>query len=156
FSPLQDTSPLCQKQSQKFLEQKGHIQVVQSVDDIVLPEDTLFIDGIFGTGFQGEVREPYASVIEAVNLTKRPVIAVDLPSGLDGETGKVEGVAIRAVETAFLGLPKRGFFLERAFDYTGVLRPVDFGLGKEFVEQAAFDVLLLTSDMVRPFLPLIR
>ncbi len=156
LAPIDTCSPLCQKQYQNFLEKGGRIQEIRSIDDFILPRETVFVDGIFGTGFHGQLREPFASIIEAVNLSKRPVIAIDIPSGLNGENGVVEGGAIRAAETVFLGLPKTGFFLQHGLDQTGVLRYVDFGLGEEFINRAAADLVLVTTDRVRSFLPPIK
>jgi hydroxyethylthiazole kinase-like uncharacterized protein yjeF len=59
----------------------------------------VIIDGLFGTGFRGEPRPEAAALIEAMNAAGRPVVAVDLPSGVNADTGEIEGVAVRADAT---------------------------------------------------------
>jgi NAD(P)H-hydrate epimerase len=81
------------------------------------------------------------------------VISIDIPSGLNGETGIVESVAINATETVFLGLPKRGFFLNDGWNYVGKLRYIDFGLDKKYIESVESDTIMLSEDIVEPLLP---
>ncbi len=109
----------------------------------------VILDGIFGTGFHGQVEEPYESSIRAVNASKLPVIAVDIPSGLNGETGDVEGEAIKADVTVFLGLPKTGFFLKQGWNYIGRLHHVDFGLSSTYIDQAQFTMELITLQWLQ-------
>ncbi|MCK4373740.1 MAG: NAD(P)H-hydrate epimerase, partial [Candidatus Brocadiae bacterium] len=59
----------------------------------------LLVDGLLGTGVRGEVRDPFRSAIEAVNECNRPVLAIDVPSGLDCDTGEPLGTAVRAERT---------------------------------------------------------
>ena len=68
----------------------------------------LIIDALLGIGLCGAVREPTASLIHRLNHSGRPIIAVDIPSGLDGDTGSILGAAVRAAVTVTFGLPKRG------------------------------------------------
>lgn len=88
----------------------------------------LIIDALLGIGARGVVREPVASLIELVNRAGKPVVAVDLPSGLDGDTGRAQGVAVNATVTVTFGLPKRGCFLEGGPAHTGelIVDPVTF------------------------------
>lgn len=97
-------------------------------------ERGLIIDGLFGTGLNKAPKEPYASMISWANRSGCPILAVDIPSGLSGDTGEVYGEVIRATMTAALGLPKLGFFLQRGWDYVGKLKIVDFGLPKEVID----------------------
>ncbi len=70
----------------------------------------LIIDAMFGIGLKSEVREPYAQIIDFLNKTGKPILAVDVPSGLDADTGKILGVAVRAKRTVTFVAPKKGFF----------------------------------------------
>ncbi len=81
----------------------------------------LVIDAMLGIGARGSIREPMASVITRINAARAPVIAVDIPSGLDADTGRVASVAIRATRTVTFGLPKRGCVLEEGPACVGVL-----------------------------------
>ncbi len=79
------------------------------------------LDALLGTGLAGEVREPYASVIVAINACGLPVAAVDIPSGLCADTGQILGVAVRAdLTVTFIGL-KLGLFTAQAADFVGEL-----------------------------------
>ncbi|MGM0450011.1 MAG: NAD(P)H-hydrate dehydratase [Pseudomonadota bacterium] len=98
-----------------------------SLDDgqlgTLLTESDLVVDTLLGTGLSGEVRAPYAGVIEQLNASPVPVLAVDIPSGLCSGTGRVLGTAVRAAATiTFIGR-KAGLYTGRARDCTG---PVSF------------------------------
>jgi NAD(P)H-hydrate epimerase len=70
---------------------------------------TIIVDAIFGTGLQGRVREDYKNLIEAINAQGKPIIAVDIPSGLDCDTGMSLGAAIKAKSTVTFVAVKKGF-----------------------------------------------
>lgn len=89
--------------------------------DQALERCGLVIDALLGIGTTGVVREPIASLIERLNRSGKPIIAVDLPSGLDGDTGLVQGVAVRATATVAFGLPKQGCFLQAGPAHVGSL-----------------------------------
>ncbi|GGK21548.1 NAD(P)H-hydrate epimerase [Pseudomonas koreensis] len=79
----------------------------------------IVLDALLGTGLSGEVREPYAAAIAAINSSGLPVVAVDIPSGLSADTGRVLGVAVRAdLTVTFIGL-KLGLFTGDAADCVG-------------------------------------
>lgn len=152
-APIDTCSELCKQQYQLFLEAGGQVREIMSEEDLVLPLNGVVVDGLFGTGFQGQLREPYASIVKTLNRSRIPVISVDIPSGLNGETGVVEGEAVIATETAFLGLPKRGFFLGDGWNHTGKLRYIDFGLGYEYIDQVETPLQMVTREMLAPHLP---
>jgi NAD(P)H-hydrate epimerase len=79
------------------------------------------IDGLFGTGLDREVTGFYREVIQAVNGAGRPVLSLDIPSGIHGDTGAVLGVAVRADWTVTFGLPKAGNLLYPGYDFGGRL-----------------------------------
>lgn len=81
----------------------------------------VLVDALLGTGIAGEVREPYASAITAMNVSDLPVLAVDLPSGLCADTGRILGCAVRAdLSVSFIGL-KLGLFTGEGPDRVGAL-----------------------------------
>jgi NAD(P)H-hydrate epimerase len=85
------------------------------------------IDGLFGIGLNRPLDSDWRALIEAVNATDRPVVAIDIPSGLDADTGAAEGAAIKAALTLTLAAPKAG--LLKAPEFTGRLEVVpDIGL----------------------------
>jgi NAD(P)H-hydrate epimerase len=93
-----------------------------------LAEADLVVDGMLGTGTRGEIREPYASAIGAVNDARRPVLAIDIPSGLDPDTGKPLGPTVRATKTVTLAAAKVGFRKPGAEEYTGEVVLADIGV----------------------------
>lgn len=153
LTAIEEASPLCKENYRRFMEEGGKVQEIHSLDQIAIPDHGMIIDGIFGTGFHGTVGEPFATAIRLANASRLPIIAIDIPSGLNGETGDVEGEAIVAAETAFLGLPKIGFFLKKAWNHVGKLRYIDFGLPRQYIEGLKPDLIMSTADLVRPLLP---
>ena len=149
---ISEGSRLCKQNHERFVHGGG--RVLENLSEF--PPNGVIVDGIFGTGFHGTVSEPYSSLIKAANESGLPILAIDIPSGLDGETGIVKGEAIIAAATAFLGLPKQGFFLNDGWDYTGKLRYVDFGLEDKHVEKATSDIFMLSEDYIEPLLPKIK
>jgi NAD(P)H-hydrate epimerase len=102
----------------------------------LLAKADLVVDGMLGTGTRGEIREPYASVIGAVNDARRPaasprggpVLAIDIPSGLDPDTGKPLGPTICATKTVTMAAVKVGFRTPGAAEYTGEVVLADIGV----------------------------
>jgi len=94
----------------------------------LLAEADLVVDGLLGTGTRGEIREPYASAIDAVNDARRPVLAIDIPSGLEPDTGKPLGPTVRATKTVTLAAVKVGFRKPGAAEYTGEVVLADIGV----------------------------
>jgi NAD(P)H-hydrate epimerase len=93
----------------------------------------LIVDAIFGTGLRGGVRGDIATVIERINAIQRPVIAIDLPSGLAADTGQAEGACIHADYTVTIGLPKRGLLLYPGAELTGQLEVADIGFPERVI-----------------------
>lgn len=151
--PIAQCSPLCQGNHHRFITSGGMVREVDAAKEVAFTDHGIIVDGIFGTGFKGTVKEPIASIIEAANRSQLPIIAVDIPSGLNGTTGQVEGACIKAVETAFLGLPKTGFFMRQAWDYVGKLRYVDFGIGADYIEESHADFVMVDEDYAKSLIP---
>ncbi len=97
-----------------------------------LAEAEWVVDGLFGSGLEGRVRPPLDRVIEAVNACPARVLAIDVPSGLDSDTGLPLGVAVRAHHTATVVAPKAGFAREAAQAYLGRVHVIDMGAPPSF------------------------
>src|ERR671936_2864246 len=88
----------------------------------------VLIDGLFGTGFHGEPRPEAAALIEQVNARGRPVVAVDLPSGVNADTGEVAGAAVRADVTVAMHGRKVGNVVAPGRFHCGEVVVADIGL----------------------------
>src|SRR5258707_2782707 len=104
-------------------------------DELTNFGDGWLVDALFGTGLSGEVREPFDRVIAAMNASPAPVLAVDIPSGLDCDTGQPLGIAVRADVTATFVDRKAGFLAEVAQPWLGEVHVVDIGAPRALVAQ---------------------
>jgi len=93
-----------------------------------LKGSSVIVDALFGIGLRGPLDESARRVIEAINAARKPVIAVDTPSGLDADTGMPLPVAVKATKTVTMGYPKAGFRAPGAAAYLGELIIADIGL----------------------------
>lgn len=154
--PITECSRLCKASYQRFLQAGGRVLQINSAEELAFPPEGVIVDALFGTGFEGSVSEPYATIIARMNSSNLPIIAADIPSGLNGMSGAADEHTVIATETAFLGLPKTGFFLLDGWDCVGKLRFVDFGLPQIYIEEADSDMVMLSSDFLRSYLPKIK
>lgn len=97
----------------------------------------VIVDAIFGTGLHGTLREDYRVLVDAINALDAPVLAVDIPSGLDCDTGQPLGTAIRADWTVTFVAVKKGFVASAgARQYTGEVRVASIGVEPRADSQA--------------------
>ncbi len=122
-----DPASLVKKQRRRF-EARGGKVIDLEAKKITLPEEGVLVDAIFGTGFHGKPEAYTAQVIEAMNGSKLPIIAVDVPSGLNAEKGTVEQVAVKATITCTMQYPKLGFFLQEGWNHVGKVMSLPIGL----------------------------
>jgi NAD(P)H-hydrate epimerase len=92
------------------------------------------VDGLLGTGLSRPVEGPLRTVIEVINHSGKPIFALDLPSGLDADTGQPLGIAVRATATATFVAAKLGFAAPGAADHTGEVAVIDIGLPRRLLE----------------------
>jgi len=104
----------------------------ESLDDSGLQRELAgaewIVDALFGSGLRGPVRPPYDRVIAAINDSPARVFAVDIPSGLDSDTGQPLGATVRAHHTATIVAAKQGFATPASRQWTGEVHVVDIGL----------------------------
>ena len=153
---LDTCGPLCQKMSEGFVRKGGRIKFVHTEKKLSLGTEGIILDGLVGTGFHGKPDGPLASAIEAANASGLPIIAIDIPSGLCGNSGKVESVAINAEMTIYLGCPKWGFFIEDGWNHVGDLVYADFGLPKKFIADADAIAYLVDEARLACLVPKIK
>jgi NAD(P)H-hydrate epimerase len=106
----------------------------------VLAEGDAVVDGLLGTGLKGEVAGRMKDVIGLVNDSKKPVFSIDIPSGVDGNTGEIRGAAIRATWTIAFGLPKRGNLLGHGPECGGRLFVSHISFPPELIAKAGIEV----------------
>lgn len=128
-----------------------------TLDDLKtkLIHSDIIVDAILGTGVKGAVREPFHQVISLVNdLKEKQIIAVDIPSGVSSDNGKVEGEAIKATNTVTFVFPKKGFFFNDGPNYIGKWKAVDISVPPSIVKQLGFQLpQLVTGALVKSLLP---
>lgn len=109
------------------------------------------VDALLGTGFEGAPREPLAGTIAAINAEGAPVVACDVPSGVNASTGEVEGEAVRAVATATFHGPKVGLHVAPGALHAGEVRVVEIGIPRGApAPQAAGLISERCLDLVPP------
>jgi ADP-dependent NAD(P)H-hydrate dehydratase / NAD(P)H-hydrate epimerase len=113
----------------------------------------LVVDAIFGTGLSSAVRGVPADVIELINSCGAPVFAVDIPSGLDADTGQALGACVQAEATATFGFAKLGQTIYPGVRLCGRLAVVDIGLDADAVAAAPPRAALLEPEAVAPLVP---
>ena len=113
----------------------------------------LIIDALLGTGISGEVRGAARAAIEAINQTNLPIIAVDIPSGINADTGAILGEAVRAECTVTFGLAKIGHYCYPGRRYCGEIEIADISLPADLVAQQHLPTNLVTSVEAAALLP---
>ena len=113
----------------------------------------LLVDAILGTGLRGDVRDPIATVINAINRLPIPILSVDLPSGLDADTGHPLGTCVRADRTVTIGLPKRGLLMHPGAELAGKLEVVDIGFPEQVVDAQDIKVNWTSATQAVQWMP---
>jgi NAD(P)H-hydrate epimerase len=111
----------------------------------------LWVDSILGTGLKSDVRGYYRDVITFINSLKKPVFAVDIPSGLNSDTGQPCGACIQAQATATFGFAKSGHVLQPGAAFSGRLKIVDIGIPDHIAKEIGPQQYRLTRDQIRNY-----
>jgi ADP-dependent NAD(P)H-hydrate dehydratase / NAD(P)H-hydrate epimerase len=118
------------------LEKAGNYKPLQLGDDLSALEKAIdkcdvIIDALFGTGVSGKIREPYRSVIELMNSAThqgKKTLSIDIPSGMDPDTGDFSDICVNATATATLHLPKQGLNKAKGKKTAGKITVIDIGI----------------------------
>ncbi|MBI2314965.1 NAD(P)H-hydrate epimerase [Candidatus Daviesbacteria bacterium] len=100
----------------------------------------LIIDALIGYNLKGNPREPVAEFITKANESKKPILAIDIPSGLDGDSGLLHNPTVKAAATITLALPKVGLLTEKAKEYVGELYVSDLSVPAVVYEKLGINV----------------
>jgi len=138
-----------EKMGQKVFPLHKNINLVR----LALVNADLVVDALYGTGFRGSVREHMVPVIEAINASGKPVVAVDVPSGLEADSGKVHGPCVRADYTVTFALPKLGLVLAPGSEYVGKLEVADISIPSAAVANIDSRRFYLTEQLVKEWWP---
>ncbi|MCB9468379.1 MAG: NAD(P)H-hydrate dehydratase [Candidatus Obscuribacterales bacterium] len=120
--------------------------------DSLFLDAALIVDAIFGTGLDRPVEGLHRRVIESINRSGKPVLSIDIPSGINSDTGQIMGTAVRADETVTFGYLKPGLLIYPGNTIKGGLAIVDIGLPE--LPEVSPDINLSTVEIVREMLPL--
>ncbi|HXL73120.1 MAG TPA: NAD(P)H-hydrate epimerase, partial [bacterium] len=154
---VDELSTETKKQYQKT--KAGKIPILAMIDSenikavqAALEECDMIVDGLLGTGLSRTVEGLYCDLIRLVKKMEKPVIAVDIPSGLSADSGSPMGDVLPAQMTVTFGLPKFGFYTPMGASYTGDLKVVNIGfpeklLNAPFIHQELSDLSMIQKSL---------
>ena len=116
-----------------------------------ISDKELLIDALLGTGLKSDVRGFFREVIDFINSLDKPVLSVDIPSGLDADTGQPCGASVRARATATFAFAKIGHFQYPGAELCGDLKIIDIGIPTHIVEMVGPKQFLIRSEDIRSY-----
>ena len=127
------------------------------IENLAMQAD-LLIDALLGTGFSGKMRPLFVRLCGCINRVKEKnpacgVLAVDIPTGVNADTGEADGSAVRADITVTMALPKLGLYLYPGAGCAGEIRVADIGMPASLLQETEAVRCLITKDRVRALLP---
>ena len=117
--------------------------------DISLSDFDLILDGLLGTGIKGQVRPDTAEWIYAINESNVPILSIDIPSGVNGDSGQISGSAVKADITVTLGFLKQGIVLEPGASLAGEITVADIGYPEEAFDKLKTDKKLINHTLAK-------
>jgi NAD(P)H-hydrate epimerase len=152
FLPFKELSQLKGAASEAFKE-FGHCLNLADPASFDFEPGDLIVDALLGIGFTGDTfREPVASALTMIRNSRLPVVAFDLPSGMNGDTGKTAPGTVKAALTLTFGFPKQGMFTSEGKNYCGKLSVIPIGVEKMTV-QGALPYECFTAPEARQLFP---
>jgi hydroxyethylthiazole kinase-like uncharacterized protein yjeF len=157
LAPRGELSPDAKANLKRYLAKRGVFTEV-SPGQLDLIEDklrgkTILVDALLGTGLRHPVAGFYGEVIDVMNASGLPIVAVDVPSGLDSDRGQPLGATVKANLTVTFGLPKIGQLTYPGVSYVGELVVADIGIRPEAVAEVGPRVELLAAEDLRSVVP---
>ncbi|MFH1448821.1 MAG: NAD(P)H-hydrate dehydratase [bacterium] len=134
------------------------IRKANSIENFQKEKDELFsfdliIDAILGIGGKERLSDHFVEIINCLNSLKKPIISLDIPSGINGDSGKLLGTSIKATYTFTFGLPKIGMFLSPGINYLGKLLILDLGFPKDLLKDPNLCLNYLEKEDISLLLP---
>lgn len=137
LSGTEDLSPDADKNFQLLQKLDTDIEIL-NWENFTPKEYDFIVDGMLGTGLNSEVRAPYSDAIEWINKQKSPVFCLDVPTGLNADTGQIMGSAVQADFTLSFGALKTGFYLNEGFDTAGEIILCELSFPNKYKNPAAY------------------
>ena len=127
------------------------------IENLALHAD-LLIDALLGTGFSGKMRPLFIRLCGCINRVKEKnlackVLAVDIPTGVNADTGEADGSAVQADVTVTMALPKLGLYLYPGAELAGTVQVADIGMPSSLLKEAEGNRTLITKELVKTMLP---
>ena len=113
---------------------------------------SLIVDAIFGTGLSADIKGIQKDVIEFINSLNKPVVSVDIPSGLNASNGRVLGSCVKATITATMAVPKIGLLIYPGVDYAGRVEAVDISMPQPLLKDEKIRWELLDREVIKKIL----
>ncbi|ANV89745.1 bifunctional ADP-dependent NAD(P)H-hydrate dehydratase/NAD(P)H-hydrate epimerase [Picosynechococcus sp. PCC 8807] len=155
FRPLEKLKSL----TQSHWDYAQFLGIPHTKDLDIFLESHLIIDGLFGFGLTRPITGDLGLLIDELNESGRPIVSIDLPSGLHTDTGAVLGTAIQATESLCLGLWKRAYGQDAATPYLGKINRLDFGIPSHLIAEtlsAKNTIQGISQSLLQRLLPLGR
>ncbi|MCB0386707.1 MAG: NAD(P)H-hydrate epimerase, partial [Bdellovibrionales bacterium] len=154
LAPKDNQSPLFKLQLQRA--EKQGVKIVNLSEHPEKREQIksceLLVDGVFGVGLSRKIEGEFLHLVDIVNSVKVPIVSLDTPSGLNANTGIVEGGVVKAHTTLSFGLAKPGFFVSDGPEYVGKLRILPIGFPYEALRGVATTHFLYNEKLARRYL----
>ena len=125
---------------------------IQEIEEIISVSD-IIIDAILGTGLQGMVAGLKAKIIDVINRSRKEIVSIDIPSGLNADTGRIEGICVKANYTITMALSKIGLLIYPGVNYVGKLIVEDISIPQSLLKDKELKFNLITREIVRLLLP---
>jgi NAD(P)H-hydrate epimerase len=113
----------------------------------------IIIDAILGTGIKGNVEGLNKDVIDYINSSNKPVVSIDIPSGLNGTTGEYGNVAVNAIMTVTMALPKLGLIINKGPELCGELRIADISMPRTILTRQKSKTFIVEKEDLIPRIP---
>ncbi len=125
---------------------------LEEIEAVLLGSDVI-VDAMLGIGAKGMLKDPISYIVDMVNTTDAYKVCVDIPTGVDSDTGKILGKAIRCDLTVTFALPKIGHVLYPGREYVGRLKVASIGIPRYILESPDVKREIIASDFVKSLLP---
>lgn len=113
----------------------------------------IIVDAILGTGLKSTLTGSYRSVVEGINALGKEVVSVDIPSGINSDTGQFMGAAVKATLTVTFGIPKVGLYLFPGCDYAGKIEVIDIGFPEALISGEGISSGIIEQADIAPLFP---